>query len=98
MAAIAADLKLMAQGRGVANYRYDTLDASATIDASGYFNNADDALNLRVGDMIDHVQWTTTTYTGTVADVGLHIVLSVSAAGVVDLSNDLLGATLVDSD
>jgi len=79
-------------------YRYDTLDTLATVDGSGYFNNSDDDINLAVGDMIEVVVWTTAVRSGTVADVGRHIVVSVSAAGVVDLSDDLLSATVTAGD
>lgn len=80
-------------------YRYDSLDATTLVDASGYFNNADDDLNLAVGDIIDVVDWATAVGAGgTITAVAKHIVVSVSAAGVVDLSNDLLGATLTDAD
>ena len=97
MAANVANLALIGHGNGFKHYRYDTTDASTAVDASGYFNNSDDMLNLAVGDIIDVVVWATAVRTGTISDVAKHIVVSV-AAGVVDLSDDLLGATVTDAD
>jgi hypothetical protein len=97
MAYTAGNLALVSHGNGFNRYRYDTTDALTDVDASGYFNNSDDTLKLQVGDLIDVVVWDTVR-TGTPSDVGLVIVLSVSAAGVVDTSNDLLGATVTDTD
>jgi hypothetical protein len=91
-------MTLTGSHNGFGTYRYDTLDALTDVDGSGYFNNSDDDLNLAVGDIIDVVVWSTAVRTGTIADVGKVIVVSVSAAGVVDCSNDLLGATVIDSD
>ena len=93
-------LKLIAPiSPGYNTYRYDTLDAPTAVDASGYFNNADDDLNLAVGDMIWAYDWDTAIGSGgTIADVSMHVVVSVSGAGVVDLSNDLLSATVTDAD
>lgn len=98
MAYVAGNLAHVGQANGFNRYRYDTTDASTAVDASGYFNNSDDTLNLAVGDLIDVVVWSTAVRTGTISDVALHIVVSVSAAGVVDTSDDLLGATVSDSD
>jgi hypothetical protein len=98
MAFVASDLVLTGSHNGYGSYRYDTLDASSAVDASGYMNNDDDDLNLAVGDIIDVIVWSTAIRSGTISDVAKHIVVSVSAAGVVDLSDDLLGATLADTD
>jgi hypothetical protein len=98
MAYTAGNLVLTGSHNGYGRYRYDTTDASTAVDASGYFDNSDDDLNLAVGDIIDVVVWATAVRTGTISDVAQHIVVSVSAAGVVDLSDDLLGATVADSD
>lgn len=98
MAYTAGNLSPIGDGNGFVNYRYDTTDALTDVDGSGYFDNSDDDLNLAVGDLIAVVVWSTAVRTGTISGVGLHVVVSVSAAGVVDLSNDLLGATLIDSD
>jgi hypothetical protein len=85
MAVDVSNLAIIGQANGFAMYRYDTLDASADVDTSGYFNNADESVNLRVGDIIWVVDWTTAVRTGTIAAYGHHVVVSVSAAGVVDL-------------
>lgn len=98
MAADVSELTNMGSHNGYNMYRYDTTDTSAAVDASGYFNNADDDLNVNVGDIVWLVVWTTAVRSGTISDVAMHIVVSVSAAGVVDLSDDLLSATVSDSD
>lgn len=98
MAYVSGNLGLMNQVNGFCYYRYDTTDTAATVDGSGYFNNDDDNIQLRAGDMIQNVVWDTEIRTGTISDVSLHIVMQVSAAGVVDLSDDLLGASPVTGD
>lgn len=98
MAYTAGNLGLISQSNGFCKYRYDTLDSLATVDGSGYFDNTNNTLKLRVGDLIDVVVWSTAVRTGTISDVGLHIVMQVSAAGVVDLSDDLLIATPATGD
>ena len=98
MAYTAGNLVLTGSHNGFARYRYDTLDATGTVDGAGYFNNSDDTLNLAVGDIIDLCVWSTAVRTGTISDIAMHVVVSVSAAGEVDLSNDLPGATVSDSD
>jgi len=99
MAFIAADLKLLAQAAGFGLYRYDTLDALIVVDGSGYMNNSDDTINMRTGDEVRVVVWSTAIGDeDDLSEVGLMVVKSVSAAGVVDLTNDLLGATIIDSD
>lgn len=97
MAFDSSQLTQMSQGNGFAKYRYDTLDAHAAIDSSGYFNNSDDSVNLQVGDIIDVVVWATAIRSGTISTYGKHIVLSVSAAGVVDVSDVTVG-TVTDTD
>jgi len=98
MAYTAGNLVLLSQGNGFCRYRYDTTDTSATVDGDGYFNNTDDTLDLRVGDMIEVVVWGTAVRTGTISDVALHVVTVVDADGTVDLSDDLLGATVTSGD
>ena len=99
MAYTAGGLTLLAGGNGFQTYRYDSLDASTDVDGSGYFNNLDDDLNLAVGDLIWVFDWDTAVRTGTLNDVTVHAVMTVNATtGVVDLSNDLLGATLATGD
>lgn len=98
MAYTAGNLVLMASGNGFCQYRYDTTDAAAVVDGDGYFNNSDDTLNLRVGDIIDVVVWSSAVRTGTISDVSKHIVMVVDADGTVDLSDDLLVATATSGD
>jgi len=97
MAYTAGNLTLLANGNGFSQYRYDTLDTHATVDTDGYFNNTDDSLKLRVGDIIDVVVWATAVRTGTISTYGRHIVNAVSAAGVVDTSDVTVG-TVTDTD
>ena len=94
----ASELTLVDSSNGYGLYRYDTLDAATAVRVDGYMNNSDDATNLAVGDIIEVVVWSTAIRTGTISDVARHIVVSVSAVGVVDLSNDFLGATISDTD
>ena len=100
MAFIATDLTMIGGGNGYHHYRYDTADSAADVDTVGYFSNTDDNVNLAVGDMITIVTWTTSTGTAPIADVTQSIVMAVGAvtAGDVNLSDDLLGATLVSGD
>ena len=97
MALDVLQLTQMSHGNGFARYRYDTLDAHAVVDTTGYFNNVDDNLKLSVGDLIEVVVWATAVRSGTIATYGKHIVLSVSAAGVVDLSDVTVGV-VTDTD
>ena len=97
MAVDAEQLTLISNVNGYGLYRYDTLDTHATVDTAGYFNNADDDLNLAVGDLIDVIVWTTTIRSGTISTYGRHIVLSVSAAGIVDTSDVTVGV-VTDTD
>jgi len=98
MAVDSAYLTLRGSHNGFGDYRYDTMDTAVTVDTAGYFNNSDETLNLAVGDTIDIVVWATAIRSGTIADVENHIVVSVSAAGIVDLSNPLNATTIGDAD
>jgi hypothetical protein len=98
MAVDSAYLTLRGSHNGFGDYRYDTMDTAVTVDTAGYFNNSDETLNLAVGDTIDIVVWATAIRSGTIADVENHIVVSVSAAGIVDLSNPLNATTIADAD
>lgn len=98
MAFDSAQLVLMGHGNGFKNYRYDTLDPLTTVDNNGYINNSDDNVNLAKGDLIDVVVWTTAIRTGTVADVGKHVVYGVAANGDVNLSDDLTGWGITSGD
>ena len=106
MAFSAKNLQKLSGGGGAAGtsqYEYTTngTDTVATVTESGYFNNADDFLNLRVGDRI------LITVPGTqaldtdrgnmfkqIVDVGSTMVMSVSTAGVVNCSADFEATTL----
>ena len=92
-----SQLVLTGLGNGFKRYRYDTLDTHATVDTAGYFNNSDDTVNFAVGDIIEVVVWSTAVRTGTISTYGVHIVLSVSAAGLVDVS-DVTVFVVTDTD
>lgn len=69
---------------------YKSDDNHAAIRASGYMNLASD--RLKVGDLIDVVVVTNLDASNeAVATYGRHIVLTISAAGVVDLSDETVG-------
>ena len=73
-----------------AMYVYTTTEAHTAVDASGYFNDLSDILN--VGDMIIvHGS------TGGTRTVTMHVVVS-NASGVVDISNGTVIAVVTDSD
>lgn len=72
-------------------WSYTTTDAAATVDTSGYFNDV--AGLVKVGDLIYRV----TTSAGAVSTAGFHAVMSVSAAGVVDVS-DTTALTVTNTD
>jgi len=82
------------RGKSSQIWSYWTLDATATVDTAGYFNNAADLLS--VGDIIYRVSWTTAVGTGTISTYGTHIVNSISA-GVVDVTDTTTG-TVTDTD
>lgn len=72
-------------------WSYTTTDAAATVDTSGYFNSV--ASLLKVGDIIFRV----TTSGSSVSTAGQHVVMSISAAGVVDVS-DTTALTVTNTD
>lgn len=72
-------------------WSYTTTDSAATVDTSGYFNTV--ASLVKVGDII----WRVTTSSGSVSTAGQHVVMSVSAAGVVDVS-DTTALTVTNTD
>lgn len=97
MAYIAGGLTLLSEANGYKTFRYDTLDAHGTVDVPGYFNNLDDLVNLKAGDIIWVVTWGTAVRTGTVDDLTTHVVRSVNATtGAVTISTDQLGGTMAD--
>ena len=91
-----SQLTPMGYGNGYTHYRYDTADTHATVDTDAYFNNSDDTVNLRAGDIIDVFVWTTSAGTSPLITYGRHVVLSVTA-GVVDVSDVTVG-TMTDTD
>jgi hypothetical protein len=81
----------MKAGNAPQIFSYQTTDAAATVDTSGYFN----AVNtiLKPGDIIFR-----TTFSGAnPSTAGMHLVMSVSAAGVVDVS-DTTALTVTNTD
>lgn len=98
MAFDADNLALVGSVNGFGLYRYDTTDALTTVDGDGYINNDDDTVNLAVGDILEVVVWSSAVRTGTISDVGRHIVMQVGSDGDVDLSDDLLSATPATGD
>lgn len=89
MAYTAGNLAQIGFGNGFGLYRYDTTDAITTVDTAGYFNNTDDTLLLRAGDLIHVITWTTAVRTGTIADVSLVVVTTVDSNNVVNVSTDI---------
>lgn len=98
MAYTAGNLANLGSANGFSTYRYDTTDTLATVDGVGYFNNSDDTLKLRVGDIVWVVVWSTAVRTGTISDVGMHIVMQVESDNDIDLSDDMLGASPATGD
>lgn len=97
MAFDASNLSLLVSVNGFGLYRYDGTDDMVTVEAAGYMNNKDDALNLEVGDIIIAFNWTTVR-TGTISEVMAFAVTNIIAddaaasAGNVNLA-EILGAT-----
>lgn len=87
-------------GQGYNEWNLDGEDAPATARVSGYITDGVDK-GLQVGDLVHLRQWTTYTdqytRTGPVLAYQLMIVVSISAAGVVDLS-DGTAISLTDTD
>ena len=73
-------------------WSYRTADAAATVDSTGYFNEM--ASVIRPGDLIYRL---TIDGTGAVTAAGFHVVLTVTAAGVVNVS-DTLALTITNTD
>lgn len=81
------------KGRGPQIWSYATADATATVDTSGYFNEA--AGLLSVGDLIIRTSFTDTTFS-TVSTQGFHCVSS-NTGTVVDV-NDTTAVSVTDTD
>lgn len=97
----ALDLELLNPGGGASLgaksakiWSYRTEDTPATVDTSGYFNNASGILT--VGDLIYVVQVDAAAVPTSVTAAGFHVVVS-NAAGVVDVE-DAEALTLTDTD
>jgi hypothetical protein len=63
---------------GRRGYKYHTTDHPDVVEAAGYFNNADDNVNLAKGDIIRSVTWSALD-TGTISYVKDFIVTNVIA-------------------
>ena len=85
MAFIAADLTQISSVNGFGLYRYDTLDLLDVVEDAGYFNNKDDAQDLRKGDIILGFAWTTALRTGLLSESKPFVVTNV-------ISNDAEGS------
>lgn len=72
-------------------FSYQTTDSAATVDTSGYFNAV--ASIVKPGDII----FRTTFSSGSPSTAGMHLVMSVSAAGVVDVA-DTTALTVTNTD
>lgn len=87
---------VLGSGEGVPGtpqiWTYRTADAAATVDTSGYFNAM--ASVLRPGDLIYRL---TIDASGVVQTAGFHVVMTVTAAGVVNVS-DTLALTVTNTD
>jgi len=81
----------MKAGNAPQVFAYQTTDAAATVDSSGYFNAV--ASILKPGDII----FRTTFSAGSPSTAGMHLVMSVSAAGVVDVA-DTTALTVTNTD
>jgi hypothetical protein len=89
MAYLSKNLSVLAYANGFTLWHYTTTETAATVDSSGYFNNASDM--LRVGDII-----IANLETGGTAKAGLFLVAS-NASGVVDITDmTQIGATDTD--
>lgn len=81
----------MKAGNAPQIFSYQTTDAAAAVDSSGYFNAV--ASILKPGDII----FRTTFSGGNPSTAGMHLVMSVSAAGVVDVA-DTTALTVTNTD
>jgi hypothetical protein len=73
-------------------WSYRTQDAPAVVDTSGYFNQV--ARSVRQGDFIFR---STVDGAGAIVSAGVHVVLTVTAAGVVNVS-DTTAFTVTNTD
>lgn len=94
MAYDSSELALMAHGRNRKLFAYYTTDAPATVDTSGYFDDA--AQMLDAGDVILVVQVNNVATIGSVTAAGWHIVVS-NDGTIVDVS-DATAIAVTDTD
>ena len=85
------------RGKASQHWSYWTLDATATVDTTGYFNAGTAYLGaydlLEVGDVIHRVSWSTAIGSGgTISSYGTHIVNG-KASGVLDVADTTAGTT-----
>lgn len=92
---------------GGALWKYDTTDATGTVDTAGYITNAD-KLGMKKGDLVLRTTWSalpdeeTDLVTGaatapTISSMGWHVVLGVTAGGSCDLT-DTTALTVTNTD
>jgi len=74
---------------------YKTADAPTAVDDSGYFNEA--VNRIKLGDLVHVVQVDDPAAPAAVSAVSLHVVVA-NDGSTVDLSDDLLGATVTAGD
>ena len=102
MAYTAGNLAQLSDANGYGLYRYDTTDATDVVEDAGYFNNLDDNLDLRIGDVILAFTWTTVR-TGTLSEAKSFVVTNVIAndaaasAGAVNVAEIWTAAPTISS-
>lgn len=87
-------------------YRYDSTDQVDVVEDAGYFNNADDDLNLQIGDRIDAFTWSDTPFAAgnTITEAKMFVVTNVIAndadasAGAVNVAEVFIATGLLSSD
>jgi len=90
------------EGNAPTLWMYWTADAAADVDTSGYFDNGTTTNTgmrslMQVGDIVLRVTVNSVTAPTSVSSAGLHIVSSISAAGVIDV-NDATAISTTDTD
>lgn len=92
---------------GGALWKYDTTDATGTVDTSAYISNAL-ALGMKKGDLVLRTTWsalptaesdlsTPAATAPTISSMGWHVVLGITAAGAADLT-DTTALTVTNTD
>jgi hypothetical protein len=96
---------ILEMGNGLRLHGYVSADAATTVDGSNYIDDQDYIDYLTPGDLvlayqagaIDDTQSVLDDLAAGITDLSLHLVLE-NTGSVVDLSNDLLGATVTYGD